>query len=140
VQDDVAVAFLGKLDDDDTHMLVEIADFCMALEEITWSAAAAVIDDQIVFTLRNLGGNKGEGAGELAKLLSGKDGNGGGHATMARARVPLNGDWKRLANADVASGTKELLKRVAAGVEKLRANPQSSHPVHPATDRQAASR
>jgi nanoRNase/pAp phosphatase (c-di-AMP/oligoRNAs hydrolase) len=137
IKDDVAVAFVGKLDDEDTHMLVEVADFCMALENITWSAAAGVIDDQIVFTLRHLGGSVG--AGDLARELAGEEGNGGGHATMARARVPLDGDWKKLVGADIKSGTAELLKRVAAVVEKLRASHQSSRPAHQAKDHPAAS-
>ncbi|HEY0673971.1 MAG TPA: DHH family phosphoesterase, partial [Longimicrobiales bacterium] len=119
VAGDVAVAFLGRLPEEDTHMLVEVADFCMGLEEITWSAAAAVIDDQVDLTLRHLGGSMS--AGDLAKELIGEEGSGGGHATMARARVPLDGEWEKLARADIAMGTRELLERVNSAIERLRA-------------------
>jgi nanoRNase/pAp phosphatase (c-di-AMP/oligoRNAs hydrolase) len=140
VQDDLAVAFLGELPDEDTHILVDIADFSISLEEITWSAAAAVIDDQLEFTLRHLGGNA-TGAGDLAKIVAGEEGSGGGHATMARARVPLTGKWKQLANADIKTGTVELLRRISDALEQLRANPpRSSRPAHQEKGRPAASR
>ena len=139
VEGDVATAFLGKIDEDDTHVLVDVADFCMGLQEITWAAAAAVTGDQVTFTLRYLGGGE-SGAGDLAKIIAGSEGSGGGHVTMARARVPLTGDWKDLANADVENGTKELLKRITAAIEQLRANPRRSpHPDHPEKSRPVAS-
>ena len=137
--EDLAVVFLGKLPDDDTHVLVDVADFCLALDEITWSVAAARIDDQIVFTIRHLGGLSAA-AGDLARELAGQQGTGGGHATMARARVPAEGKWQQLANADLETGTRELLKLVTAAVERLRVSPRSSPPARPAKDRQAASR
>jgi nanoRNase/pAp phosphatase (c-di-AMP/oligoRNAs hydrolase) len=136
MEGDVAVTFLGKLPDEDTHILVDVADFCIALEEITWSAAAAVIGDQLEFTLRHLGGNSS--AGDLAKIVAGEEGSGGGHATMARARVPLTGAWQSLVNADIQAGTKELLRRICAAVEQLRANrPRSSRPARQETSRPA---
>jgi nanoRNase/pAp phosphatase (c-di-AMP/oligoRNAs hydrolase) len=139
VAGDVAVAFLGKLPDEDTHILVDIADFSISLEEITWSVAAAVIDDQLEFTLRHLGGNS-LGAGDLAKIVGGEQGSGGGHATMARARVPLTGDWKQFANAEIKAGTAELLRRIRNAIEQLRANPpRSSRPARQETDHRATS-
>jgi nanoRNase/pAp phosphatase (c-di-AMP/oligoRNAs hydrolase) len=139
IDGDVAVAFLGQLAEDDTHILVEVADFCMALEEITWSAAAGQVGDQIIFALRNLGGGS-VGAGDLARGLAGSEGSGGGHATMARARVPLNGEWKKLASADIESGTRELQSRVLDALKSLRANPRSSPPTRQERDRQVANR
>jgi len=139
VDGDVAVAFLGGLAEEDTHILVEIADFCMALEEITWSVAAGRAGDQIVFAVRNLGGGDA-GAGDLARDLAGDEGSGGGHATMARARASLDGEWKQLADADIEKGTAELVKRVSEVLRSLRANPQSSRPTRQARDRQVTSR
>lgn len=138
INGDIAVAFLGKLDEDDTHILVDIADFCMALEEITWSAAAAVIGEQLVFTLRHLGGTSS--AGDLAKLLAGDEGSGGGHATMARARVPLHGEWQSYLDADIETGTKKLLETVTAHVEELRTTRRSPHLARPVTVHPAGSR
>lgn len=139
IDGDLAVVFLGALPDEDTHILVEIADFCMALEEVTWAVAAGRINDQIVFTVRNLGGTS-VGAGDLARELVSDEGSGGGHVTMARARAPLGGRWKKLANADVESGTRELMEHVNTLLQRLRANPRSSHPTRQARDRQVASR
>jgi nanoRNase/pAp phosphatase (c-di-AMP/oligoRNAs hydrolase) len=139
LQHDIATVFLGKLPDDDTHILVDVADFCMALEQVTWSVAAAVVDEQIIFTVRHLGG-RSAAAGDLARALVAGQGSGGGHATMARARVPVAGKWQQLASADIESGTRELLQRVTAAVERLRASPRSSPPARPATDHRAASR
>lgn len=130
IEGDVAAVFLQTIPEEDSHILVDVADFCLALEEITWSAAAAVVNDQLVFALRHLGGTGS--AGDLAKEIVGKGGSGGGHATMARARVPLNGEWKKLANSDVENGTRELLQIVVNAVEGLRVTRRSSHQAHPA--------
>lgn len=137
IDGDLAVAFLGPIAEEDTHMLVEVADFCMGLEGTTWAVAAAVIDNRIEMTLRHLGGEAG--AGELARQLIDDEGTGGGHETMARARAPLEGKWKKLADADVEHGTRELLQRVRQALEVLRPNPRSSHPARPVKARQAAS-
>ena len=136
VRGGLAAAFLGKIDEEDTHILVDVADFCMGLEEITWAVAAAVIDDRLTFTLRHLG-NTG-GAGDLAKKLAANEGSGGGHASMARARLPLDGSWKDLANANVEDGTKELLERVGSLIEDMQANPRSPHQDRPEKSRRAA--
>jgi nanoRNase/pAp phosphatase (c-di-AMP/oligoRNAs hydrolase) len=136
IEGDVAVAFLGTIAEEDTHILVDVADFCISLEEITWSAAAAVVDQQIVLTLRHLGGKTG--AGDLAKKLVAEEGSGGGHATMARARLPVDGEWKQLANSGIEDGTSELLGRVAKAVDELRSSPRSSPPAHPAKAHPAA--
>jgi nanoRNase/pAp phosphatase (c-di-AMP/oligoRNAs hydrolase) len=136
IEGDVAATFLGHIREEDMHILVDVADFCMALEKITWAAAAGVVNDQIVFTLRHLGGHAS--AGDLAKKLVGEAGSGGGHATMARARAPIDGEWKKLVNSDVESGTRELLKRVTEEVDALRASPRSSRPAHPEKGRPAA--
>jgi nanoRNase/pAp phosphatase (c-di-AMP/oligoRNAs hydrolase) len=129
IEGDVAAVFLEKIPEEDSHILVDVADFCLALEEITWSVAAAVVNDQLVFTLRHLGGTAS--AGDLAKAIVGEEGTGGGHATMARARVPLTGEWKKLAGSDVENGTRELLQRVSRAVEELRTTRRSSHQARP---------
>jgi nanoRNase/pAp phosphatase (c-di-AMP/oligoRNAs hydrolase) len=138
IDGDIAVAYLGHIAEEDTHILVDVADFCLALEEITWSVAAAVVNDQMTFTLRHLGGTAS--AGDLAKKLIAGQGNGGGHATMARARVPLVDEWKKLADSNIENGTSELLTRVSNAVEELRVSRLSSHQARPVTARRAATR
>ena len=138
-QQDVAAVFLGKLAEEDAHILVDVADFCIGLEEITWAVAAGVVEGQLIFTVRHLGGGK-MAAGDLARELVQDDGTGGGHASMARARVPAQGRWKELAEAGIERGTRELSDLVVGAIERLRASHRSSRPAHPATDHPAASR
>lgn len=134
-QDDVAVVFLGWIDDDDAHVMADLADFCLALEEITWAIAVAVMGGEVVFTIRYLGGD--ESAGELARELVKDGGNGGGHATMARASVALAGKWQELGSVDAEAGTALLLREVCGPMAKLRASRRSSRRAHPGKDRSA---
>ena len=86
VDDDIAVAVIDALPDDEVHVLPVLADFCLGIEKVDWIAAVAVIGEDLVIALRHLGLEPG--AGELARALAGKDGSGGGHATMARCTIP----------------------------------------------------
>ncbi len=126
-EDDVAIVFLGSIRENDAHVLADIADFCLALEGITWAIAAAIITDNVVLTIRHLGG--GVGAGELAEQLAEGIGSGGGHATMARATLPLKGDW-RLGD-DVAAGRAKLRELICSRLEPLRLSHRSARPAHP---------
>lgn len=127
---DIAAVFLGAIADDDAHVLADIADFCLALEQITWAIAAAVIDDNIVLTIRHLGG--AEGAGDLAKAITEKCGSGGGHAIMARAVIPAECGWQDLA-AEGDEASSRLVTIVAGYLEGMRVSRRSSHPARPAT-------
>lgn len=126
--DDIAAVFLGEIAQDDAHVLADIADFCLALEEITWSVAGGVIGDQIVLTIRHLGGSVG--AGDLANALTEKQGTGGGHATMARAVLPINGEYRELSK-DGTDGSKQLVALIARCLEKMRVSRRQSHQARP---------
>ena len=133
--DDVATVFMGRIDEADVHVLPDIADFCLALEEITWAIAGAIVGDNVVITIRYLGGS--EGAGKLAKKVieDGGSGSGGGHDSMARAVVPLEGEWAKLEQMDVEDGSDTLCEKMAALVETLRVSRRSSPQAHQATVR-----
>jgi nanoRNase/pAp phosphatase (c-di-AMP/oligoRNAs hydrolase) len=130
-QDDVAVVFMGRIAEDDAHVLADIADFCLALEEITWAIAGGIVDNDIVLTIRYLGG--GEGAGRLAKILTADGGSGGGHDSMARAVIPLEGEWAKLEHMDVEDGSDMLCEKIAAAVETTRVSRLSSPQAHQET-------
>jgi nanoRNase/pAp phosphatase (c-di-AMP/oligoRNAs hydrolase) len=130
-QDDVAVVFMGKIAEDDAHVLADIADFCLALEEITWAIAGGIVDDELVLTIRYLGA--GEGAGKLAKILIADGGLGGGHDSMARAVIPLEGEWAKLEHMDVEDGSDMLCEKAAAAVESMRVSRLSSPQAHQET-------
>src|SRR5688572_10517713 len=126
--EDLAATFLGTVPADDTHVLIDVADFCLGLEEITWAVVGAIIDDSLILSMRYLGG--GAGAGELAKDIIRDGGTGGGHAIMARAILPRQGEWAQFWELDVASGSKVLCKLVAERLEKQRVSRRSSRQVH----------
>ena len=118
MHEDLAVAWLGKLPADQSHILANVADFCLAIEEITWAAAAALVEGRLVITLRHMGG--GPGAGTLAHALSKPGGTGGGHPAMARAVLPLENEWGALRDAPREIACKMLLDRLAAELERIR--------------------
>ncbi|MGH7460724.1 MAG: DHH family phosphoesterase [Longimicrobiales bacterium] len=118
--DDLAVAYLGKLPADQSHILADVADFCLAIEEATWAAAGAIVEGNLVINLRHLGG--APGAGSLARALSLAGGSGGGHAAMARAVLPLVNEWGALSDAPHHIACKLLLERLAAELEHIRSS------------------
>lgn len=83
---DMVVAFAGELTAEASHILADLGDFCLGIENVCWALAAGYVDDMLVVSIRHVGGPPG--AGELARALAGASGNGGGHGTMARFTVP----------------------------------------------------
>jgi nanoRNase/pAp phosphatase (c-di-AMP/oligoRNAs hydrolase) len=77
--------FLGQVSNPD--ILVILADSFLRLEEISWTIVAGICDDKLIVIFRNDGLRKN--AGRLAQAAFGKLGSAGGHATSARAEVPL---------------------------------------------------
>jgi nanoRNase/pAp phosphatase (c-di-AMP/oligoRNAs hydrolase) len=118
VQGDLAVAFLGKLSVDESHILADVADFCLAIEDATWAAAAAIVEGRLVITLRTLSDQPSAGA--LARSLAGAQGTGGGHRYMARAVLRLDEQWGALADAPQEKANDVLLERVRAALESIR--------------------
>lgn len=85
--DDLCVAYLGELVEAQAHVLADLADFCLGIETITWVAVAAMLEGELVITLRHAGGPPGAGA--VARSIADRtEGSGGGHATMARVSLP----------------------------------------------------
>jgi nanoRNase/pAp phosphatase (c-di-AMP/oligoRNAs hydrolase) len=85
--DELIVAHLGTLTEDQSHVLADLADFCLAIENITWVVASAELEGHLVLTIRHAGAEPGAGA--VARALARRGGEGGGHATMARVALPL---------------------------------------------------
>ena len=125
--DDLCVAVVGELDDDQAHVLADLADFCLGIENVTWVAVAGTMRDELVVTLRHAG--NGPGAGAVARALVQGGGSGGGHATMARAVLP----------ADVSAGLLEgkekapvIRRLVREAIESAGSSRPDSLPAHPA--------
>ncbi|MGH7468158.1 MAG: DHH family phosphoesterase [Longimicrobiales bacterium] len=115
---DLAVAYLGRLPIEDSHILADVADFCLSIDVATWAAAAAIVEGRLVITLRHFGGEPG--AGWLARALAHGSGAGGGHASMARAVLPLDQDWRDLAHASAENACQLLVERLGQWLEHIR--------------------
>lgn len=128
IDDELIVVYLGELDERETHALADIADFCLAIENITWVVAAAVIERELVLTIRHAG--KGGGAGALARVLASSGGRGGGHSTMARVTLPLERAAELLGDDANAPAILGLVRRVMEQQERGVASRRDLHPAH----------
>jgi nanoRNase/pAp phosphatase (c-di-AMP/oligoRNAs hydrolase) len=113
LHDDVAVAFAGELTAATSHILADLGDFCMGVENVCWALAAGWVEDELVVSVRHLGG--APGAGALARVLADQEGNGGGHATMARFTVPRSRGRERFGD-DVAPRLLAAAMAALAGI------------------------
>jgi nanoRNase/pAp phosphatase (c-di-AMP/oligoRNAs hydrolase) len=78
-------AYLGSVSTPD--IMVILADFFLRAHEISWTIVGGIYEDKLVVIFRNDGIRKNAGA--LARKAFGKLGSAGGHASSARAEVPL---------------------------------------------------
>jgi nanoRNase/pAp phosphatase (c-di-AMP/oligoRNAs hydrolase) len=117
--DDVAVAYVGRLGHSASHVLPNLADFCLAIEGSSWSAAAGLVGDEVAINIRRSG--SGAGAGDLAREMAEEEGMGGGHHSMARVALRLGGERGLSEEPGDAAATDWVMGRVLAGVEALRA-------------------
>jgi nanoRNase/pAp phosphatase (c-di-AMP/oligoRNAs hydrolase) len=77
--------FLGTVSTPD--ILVILADFLLRAGEVSWTVVAGIYEDNLVVIFRNDGLRKN--AGRLAARAFGRLGSAGGHASSARAEIPL---------------------------------------------------
>ncbi|HSJ08314.1 MAG TPA: DHH family phosphoesterase [Longimicrobiales bacterium] len=120
----LCVTWLGELDDGSAHVMADLADFCLGIENVTWVAVGAKLDDGVVITLRYSG--HAEGAGAAARVLARGGGNGGGHATMARAVLPEDRAATLLEQADVTAALQRLVTEAIESAQSSSVTPSSS--------------
>lgn len=111
--DGTCVSWVGEVEDDQSHVLVDLADFCIGIEHVTWVVVGGDVDGKAVLVIRHAGG--GEGAGALARLLTEHGGSGGGHRTMARATLPSDS----LRAGTLEQATSALREMVVSAVDAL---------------------
>ncbi|WP_027358901.1 DHH family phosphoesterase [Desulforegula conservatrix] len=95
---------------------VQIADFFMRLNSMTWSIVSGLFDGKLVIVFRNDGIRRS--AGNVASGGFGAYGSAGGHKSMARAEIPVDSlpDCVKLTRkSDVI---KWIIKRVTARAGK----------------------
>jgi len=85
VIDKVAFVNLGRVERDD--LIPQMADFSLSFEGIEWAFVSGVYDSNYVISVRNVGYVRA--AGRVLKEAFGRIGSAGGHASMAKAIIPL---------------------------------------------------
>jgi nanoRNase/pAp phosphatase (c-di-AMP/oligoRNAs hydrolase) len=85
VIDKVAFVHLGRVERDD--LIPQMADFSLSFEGIEWAFVSGVFDSNYIISVRNVGYVRA--AGRLLKEAFGDIGSAGGHASMAKAIIPL---------------------------------------------------
>jgi len=67
--------------------LVQVGDFLLRVEGVSWSVVSGVVKDRLIVVLRSDGWRKD--AGKVAARAFGRYGTAGGHREAARAEIPL---------------------------------------------------
>ncbi|MEX0906721.1 MAG: DHH family phosphoesterase [Gemmatimonadota bacterium] len=132
--EDLCVAYVGELQPHEAHVLADLADFCLGIENITWVAVAAELEGELVLTLRHTGSDPGAG-GVARALASLHGGSGGGHATMARVAIPAVRARTILDGEEMATAVRRLIReaiRHAAGESAERSTRRDSPQARPA--------
>jgi len=85
VSEKVAFVHLGRVERDD--LIPQIADFALQFEGIEWAFVSGVFETNYIISVRNVGYVRA--AGRVMKDAFGGIGSAGGHASMAKAIIPL---------------------------------------------------
>jgi nanoRNase/pAp phosphatase (c-di-AMP/oligoRNAs hydrolase) len=83
--DKVAFVHLGRVERDD--LIPQMADFSLSFEGIEWAFVSGVYDSNYIVSVRNVGYVRA--AGRVLKDAFGSLGSAGGHASMAKAIIPV---------------------------------------------------
>jgi nanoRNase/pAp phosphatase (c-di-AMP/oligoRNAs hydrolase) len=82
----VAFVHLGRVERDD--LIPQMADFSLSFEGIEWAFVSGVYDSNYIISIRNVGYVRA--AGRVLKEAFGSIGSAGGHASMAKAIIPIS--------------------------------------------------
>lgn len=92
ISDQKVLVYLDEVTSSD--ILVIISEFFLKIHNISWSIAAGRVEDKLIVVARSDGYRKN--AGKTLHRCFGSMGSAGGHASMARAEVPLEALRRRL--------------------------------------------
>jgi nanoRNase/pAp phosphatase (c-di-AMP/oligoRNAs hydrolase) len=99
---------MGEIDNPD--ICVQLADFLMRVNNVSWTVISSLADDNLVIVLRSDGYRKD--AGKMASKLFGDLGSAGGHRSAARAEIPLENLRKRLRGLTDDTIEKWIFRRI----------------------------
>lgn len=96
-------------------ILVEIAEFFLKIHDISWSTVSGIHEGSLIIIIRSDGFRKD--AGKAVREAFGSLGCAGGHASMARAEIPLEN--LRSINGDLSSESlKEFVRQKLSPLSK----------------------
>ncbi len=99
---------MGEIGNPD--ICVQLADFLMRVNNVSWTVISSLADDNLVIVLRSDGYRKD--AGKMASKLFGDLGSAGGHRSAARAEIPLENLRKRLRGMTEETIEKWIFRRI----------------------------
>ncbi|MGH9145863.1 MAG: hypothetical protein ACRD1Q_04075 [Vicinamibacterales bacterium] len=106
----VFCSFVGEAPRED--LVPYIADFFLQLENVKWTAIAAIVHDQFIVSVRNLGYSRN--AGDFVRRWFSDLGSAGGHRAMAKAVVPIEAFRERygdLQSEDITAKLQEMVSQ-----------------------------
>ena len=108
----VAHVHLGRLPEDQEHIVAQLAEFCLGIEGANVAAVSGVFRDRIVMSARALW--PAAKLGDRLRDAFHRYGSAGGHAVMAKAVIRLV-DWRR---THAARGDRGLELSIARAVRR----------------------
>jgi len=105
MSEQVFCAFLGNSPRED--FVPYVADFYLQLEDVKWTIIAAIVNDSLIMSVRNLGYSRN--AGEFVRKHFADIGSAGGHRAMAKAVVPLQAFKEKFGNLPADEFTEKVL-------------------------------
>ncbi|MBP7146812.1 MAG: DHH family phosphoesterase [Acidobacteria bacterium] len=85
IEERVIFSHLGRVSREDT--IPQLADFCLQIEGVDWSAVSGVVGRELIMSVRNVGFV--QKAGAVIKAAFSEVGSAGGHRSMAKAVIPV---------------------------------------------------
>ena len=104
----LAHVHLGRLPEDQEHIVAQLAEFCLGMEDANIAVVSGVFHDRIVMSARALW--PAARLGDRLREAFDRFGSAGGHAVMAKAVIHL-ADWRRAHRAQGDRGVEMSLTR-----------------------------
>jgi nanoRNase/pAp phosphatase (c-di-AMP/oligoRNAs hydrolase) len=104
----LAHVHLGRLPEDQEHIVAQLAEFCLGMESANVAVVSGVFSDRVVMSARAL--RPAAKLGERLREAFDRYGSAGGHAMMAKAVIYL-ADWRRAHRAHGDRGLEMGLTR-----------------------------
>jgi nanoRNase/pAp phosphatase (c-di-AMP/oligoRNAs hydrolase) len=108
----LAHVHLGRLPDDQEHIVAQLAEFCLGMEGANIAVVSGVFHDRVVMSARALW--PAAKLGDRLREMFHRYGSAGGHAVMAKAVIRLT-DWRR---THEAHGDRGLEMSIARAVRR----------------------